>query len=30
MDQRKRLDYFDVAKGIGACLVVLGHLPEAV
>ncbi len=30
MDKTKRLDYFDVAKGIGACLVVLGHLPEAV
>lgn len=30
MDKIKRLDYFDIAKGIGACLVVLGHLPEAV
>ena len=30
MDQGKRLQYMDLAKGIGVCLVILGHMPSVV
>ncbi len=30
MERKKRLQYMDLAKGIGVCLVILGHMPSVV